>query len=42
MKADCIEKVGLPLCNTRKNIREASPFKYECLIPRDVNSSYTK
>ena len=42
IKADYIEKVGLPLCNTRKNFRGASPFKYECLIHRDVKRSYTK
>ena len=42
MKADYIEKVGLPLCDTRKNFRGASPFKYECLIHRDINRSYTK
>ena len=42
MKADYIEKVGLLLCNTRKNFCGASPFKYECLIHRDVNRSYTK
>ena len=42
MKADSIEKVDLPRRNMRKNFRGASPFKYECLIPRDVNKSYTK
>ena len=42
MKADSIEELGLPPCNTRKNFRGASPFKYECLTNREVNMSYTK
>ena len=37
MKVDSIEEVSLPLCNTLKNIRGASRWKYECLINRDVN-----